>query len=224
MAEILQKYMLWFIAGGVLLLVILVALAAVAIRRYKIRKLGLEGEKKVASILRKFAGIRSYKVINDLYLPLYDKTTQIDHVLIGFFGILVIETKNHAGSVYGDPKKKEWTQIIGSQKNTLYNPLMQNQAHIDCIRHIMGQENLYNVPIESLVVFSKRKVELYIPKKLPIIRVKKLKKFLHQSRFQEDKGFDVEKHYEALMKHRVTDPKLIAQHNRNVKIMAKNNK
>ena len=224
MTEFIRQNLLYFILGGAVLLAALIIAAAAALRRHKIKKLGLEGEKKVAKALRKFAGIRSYKVINDLYLPLYDKTTQIDHVLIGFFGILVIETKNLGGEIYGDPKNKEWTHIIGGKKHPLYNPLMQNQAHIDCIRHLLGKENLYNVPIESLVVFTKRKVELFVPNKLPIIKYKKLKRFLHQSRFQEDKGFDVEKHYAALLKYQVTDPKLLAAHNRNVKIMAKNNK
>ena len=224
MTEFFETYGIWVILGGILLLALLVAAAVLFWHSRKIRKLGLEGERKVARILGRYAGIRSFKVINDLYLPLYDKTTQIDHILIGFFGILVIETKNHGGEIYGDARQKEWTQIIGSKKNPLYNPLMQNQAHIDCIRHILGTENLYNVPMESLIVFTKRKVELFVPKKLPILKVNRLKKFLRQPRFQEDKGFDVEKHYQALLKHRVTDPKLLNAHNRNVQIMAQQNK
>lgn len=220
----MKEYLPYIILGGALALVILILVGAVLLRKRKLKKLGIDGEKKVAKTLKKFARFRGYKVINDLYLPLYDKTTQVDHVLIGFFGILVVETKNVGGEVYGDPKRKEWTHIIGGKKHELYNPLMQNQAHIDCIRHILGKENLYNVPIESLIVFTNRKVELYIPKKLPIIRHKKLRRFLRQSRFIEDKGFDVEKHYDALMKHRVTDKSLIAKHNKNVKIMVKNNK
>lgn len=79
------------------------------------KKLGIEGEKRVAAKLRKFAGIRSFKVMNDLYLPLYDKTTQIDHILIGFFGLIVVETKNIGGEVYGEPKKKRLAAYYGKR-------------------------------------------------------------------------------------------------------------
>ncbi len=217
--------MLYYIIGGCsLLAIILVIWLMLFIKKQKIIKIGKDGEKKVARALKKYAGIRSYKVINDLYLPLYDKTTQVDHILIGFFGILVIETKNLSGEIYGDPKKSDWLHIIGNKKHTLYNPLLQNQTHIDCIRHLLGKENIYNINIESLVVFSAKKVNLFVPNKLPIIVLKKLKKFLRQPRFTTDKDVDVEKLYNALMKYQVTDKKVIADHNKNVKIMAKNKK
>lgn len=214
----------YIILGCAAAVLILAAILAIWLKKLKIKKLGIDGEKKVARRLRKFASIRSYKVINDLYLPLYDKTTQIDHVLVGFFGILVVETKNLAGEVYGDPKKKDWLHIVGGKKHQLYNPLMQNQAHIDCMRHIFAKENIYSVNIESLVVFSNKKVQLFIPNGLPVINIKKLSKFLHKDRFEKDSNVDVEKLTNALLKYQVTDKKLIANHNKNVKIMAKNNK
>ena len=168
--------MIYYILGGIVAVLILILVLSVVLKKKKSIKLGIEGEKKVSRVLKKYAGIRSYKVINDLYLPLYDKTTQIDHVLVGFFGILVVETKNLSGEVYGDPKKKDWLHIVGPKKHKLYNPLLQNQTHIDCIRYLLGKENMYNVNIESLVVFSNKKVQLYIPNKLPIINIKQLKK------------------------------------------------
>lgn len=220
----MKDYTLYYILGGAVLLVILVIAAAIALKKYKIRKLGIEGEKKVARALKKYAGIRSFKVINDIYLPLYDKTTQVDHILIGFFGILVVETKNLSGEIYGDPKKKDWLHVVGSERHRFYNPLMQNQAHIDCIRHLLGKENIYNLNIESLIVFTKKKVQLYVPHGLPIIEFKRLRKYLRQPRFEKDNNFDVEQIANALLKHQVTDKKLIAEHNKNVKIMAKNHK
>lgn len=215
---------IYIILGAILAAIILIGVLFIYYNKWKIKKLGIDGEKKVARALKKFASIRSYKVINDLYLPLYDKTTQIDHVLIGFFGILVVETKNLAGEVYGDPKKKDWLHIVGGKKHEPYNPLMQNQAHIDCMRHLFGKENIYSVNIESLIVFTNKKVQLFVPNKLPIINFKKLSKYLHKDRFEKDNNVDVEKLTNVLLKYQVTDKKLIASHNRNVKIMAKNNK
>lgn len=216
--------MLYWILGGIAAFLILVAVCARLLRIRKLKKLGIEGEKKVAAKLKKFSGIRSFKVINDLYLPLYDKTTQIDHILIGFFGILVLETKNFKGEVYGDPKKKDWLHIVGGKKFNFYNPLMQNQAHIDCIRHIFAQEKIYSVNIESAIVFSNKKVQVYVPNGLPIIRMQKLSKFLHQPKFEKDNNFDVELLTNTLLKYQVTDKALLKKHNKNVKEMAKNNK
>ena len=219
----MEKFLPYIIAGAVVLAAVLALLTARFIRNAHRKKLGIDGEKQVAAKLRKVAGLRSFKVINDLYLPLYDKTTQIDHVLSGFFGLIVIETKNLGGEVYGEPKKKEWLHIMGKERHHFYNPLMQNQTHIDCIRHLLGKENIYNVNIESLVVFTNRKVTLYIPKNLPIILLKQLPKYLRKERFTKDNNLDVDAVYQALLKYRVTDKKQIAAHVKNVKKMAKEN-
>lgn len=220
----MDQYIIYLILGGIVAAAILVLIALHQLKLWKIRKLGKDGEKKVAKLLKRFAGIRSYKVINDLYLPLYDKTTQIDHLLVGFFGILVIETKNMKGEVYGDPKKKDWMHIVGGKKHSFYNPLMQNQTHIDCVRHWLGKEGMYNVNIETAVVFTNPKLDLYVPNRLPIFRIKGFKKLLHQSKFDKDANYDVEKITTALLKYQVTDKALISQHNKNVKEMAKNSK
>ena len=86
-----MKLNIYWVLGGIILLAVLLLVAAAWMKKRKLQKLGKEGEKQVSRILRRYARLRSYKVIDDLYLPLYDKTTQIDHVLIGFFGILVVE-------------------------------------------------------------------------------------------------------------------------------------
>lgn len=193
------------------------------IKKLKAKRRGVKGEKKVARKLQKYARIRSFKVINDLYLPLYDKTTQVDHVLIGFFGILVVETKNLGGDIYGDPSQKNWLHAMGTKKHDLYNPMMQNQAHIDCIRHHLAKANIYNVHIDSLVVFADKSANLYLPNGLPVILITKLHKYLKKNKdYQKDRGYDVKKLYDTLMNARVTDKKLIAEHNKNVKEMAKN--
>lgn len=211
---------LYLILAGVIVLAVLLLTAALLLRRKRMRRLGIDGERQVAAVLRRFAAIRGFKVMNDVYLPLYDKTTQVDHILIGFFGLLVVETKAYSGQVYGEERSREWLHVVGSQRHRFYNPVMQNQGHIDCIRHLLGKENLYNMKIESLVVFTRKKAELYLPKGAPVIRLRQLKKFLRQPRFAEDKGFDVDRIYAALSKYRITDPARIASHVKNVEQMA----
>lgn len=215
-------WMYYIVGGAAVLIIILIIIATVMLKKHKYKKLGIDGERKVAKKLKKFAGIRGFKVINDIYLSLYDKTTQIDHILIGFFGILVVETKNLAGEVYADPRKKEWLHIVKDKRRTLYNPLMQNQTHIDCIRYIFGKENIYNVAIDSLVVFTNKKTVVFNSRGLPIIKLNLLRKYLKKPRYSKDNNVDVQKLYDTLKKYEVTDKKVISKHVKGVKEMAKN--
>jgi hypothetical protein len=155
-----------------------------------------------------------------LYLPLYDMTTQIDHVVIGKFGVVVVETKALNGEIYGTDKDENWTHIAGEKKSYFYNPLNQNKAHIDCIKHIFRKENIFRVNVDSLVVFSQKTVILNIPRGLPVISLPLLKKYFKKSRYKQDNGVDVERVYETLMRYRVTDKEKIKKHNENVKKMA----
>lgn len=191
-------------------------------RKNKTKQIGKKGEKDVSKILRQIAKKNRWKVIDDLYLPLYDKTTQIDHLIIAPFGVLAVETKALNGEIYGGPNDQNWTQIIGEKKHRFYNPLLQNKAHIDCIRHILRKENVYKVEIESLVVFSSKHAELIIPSGMPVISLDLLKKYLKKSRFHQDNGINVETVYSTLLKHQVTDKNLLKNHNDNVKKMAAN--
>lgn len=216
----LSDSLIWILCGLIALFVIGYFLVK-KIKQTRTDRIGKNGEKKVAKALRSIARKNGYKVINDLYLPLYDKTTQIDHVVIGSFGILAIETKALNGAVYGTEKEKEWTHIIGEKRHKLYNPLSQNKAHVDCIQHILRKENIYKVNVDSLVVFSGKDIQLSIPKGLPIITLDLLKKYFKKPRYKADNGVDAEQVEQALLRNRVTDKALLKKHNSNVQKMAK---
>lgn len=81
-----------------------------------------------------------YRHFHDLYLPRPDGqgTTQIDHVVISPFGILVIETKNYRGWIFGTEKQREWTQQIYRRKSRFQNPLHQNQLHVRALSNFLG--------------------------------------------------------------------------------------
>ena len=191
-------------------------------QKNKANRIGQKGEKTVSKVLKQIARKNHWKLINDLYLPLYDKTTQIDHLLIGPFGVAVIETKALAGEIYGNANDQDWVQIIGEEKRRFYNPLLQNKAHIDCVQHILKKEKIYRVNIDSLVVFSAKRVQLAIPSGMPVISWDLLKKYFKKSRYQKDNEINPDAVFSALLKHKVTDSKLLKQHNQNVKEMANN--
>lgn len=182
---------------------------------------GVVGERKIARLLNQFAKRHGGRVIHDAYFPLYDQTTQIDHILIGKFGVLVVETKNLKGKLYGSPSEREWSHYVGGKKHALYNPLMQNKTHLDNIRHIFVKEKIYRVPIEGLVVFADTKLDLYLPKGLPAVELKEFQKMLRSNDYQKDRGVDPDKIFHVLTRNQVTNPQKIRQHNKNVKKIKK---
>lgn len=93
---------------------------------------------------------KGYHALHDLLIPLYESTTQIDHLYVSRYGIFVVETKNYAGWIYGDAKQKQWTQVLYQQKRRFYNPLKQNETHIKALAYLL------KLPVEtfhSIVVF-----------------------------------------------------------------------
>ena len=217
-----QMLLVTVIVAIVLVFVVLYFTGKKLLQLRKIR-VGKNGEKKVGRALEKIARKSSnrYRVIHDIYLPLYDKTTQIDHIVIGRFGMVVVETKAMNGEIYGTEKDNDWANVVNDRKTRFYNPLLQNKTHVDCVRHILKKENIYRIQVDSLVVFSQKTAILNIPRKLPVITINLLKKYFKKSRYRQDHQVDVERTYEALMKNRVTDPEKIRQHNENVRKMAR---
>jgi hypothetical protein len=101
-----------------------------------------------------------YHLIKNVTLKTEDGTTQIDHIIISEYGIFVIETKNMKGWIFGNEKKKFWTQKIYKHTNKFQNPLHQNYKHIKAIQNIL---NIKQNKIFSVVVFtgeSKFKTEM----------------------------------------------------------------
>ena len=82
---------------------------------------------------------RAYKVFHDLYVPRPDGkgTTQIDHLVVSPFGVVVIETKNLSGWLFGQEREAEWTQVVRGQKRRFQNPLRQNRGHVQALREFL---------------------------------------------------------------------------------------
>ena len=192
----------WMILGAVILAAILLLILILCLVRLHHRKLGIDGKRKVAGILKRFAGIRSFRVLNDLKLKTPKHEVCIDHVLIGFFGILVVNTKNLTGAVYGDGRGKTWANVITKKnketKTNFPNPLFENQLAIEAIREVLSANSVYKVSIESYVVFTRKKATLYIPKGIPVLSLKDFRKLLKRSKYSADGDVDVKKVAEVL--------------------------
>lgn len=212
-----QSILIALAACGVILVITAIVLLIMRAKKKNLQKIGKQGEQKVSKVLKKYARFNDVKILNDVYLPLYDETTQIDHILIAPFGVMAIETKNWAGSIYGNPAEEKWLQVLGDDRNYHYNPLLQNKTHVDNLRHLFRKENIYRVNVEGVVVFPRKKTDLYCPRNVPVLTLKRFKKYLKKPAYAADNKVNVQKVYDAIVKNQVTDKKKISEHEKNVK-------
>ena len=112
---------------------------------------GKVGEEIIAGYLSELPH-HKYHVLNDILLEIGNTSSQIDHIVVSEYGLFVVETKNYAGVVYGQENDNHWTQIIGSKKNSFYNPIRQNQRHVQVLQQCIGRPLNEFVPV---VVFSR---------------------------------------------------------------------
>lgn len=185
----------WTILAAAVAAVILILILIRLLLVWNDRKKGVDGTKKVSRILKRFAGIRSFKVLNDLTLKTAKKNVHIDHILIGFFGIMVVNTQNLPGSIYGDGRGKNWTHVVTKNnretKTSFPNPLLENQQAVDAVREVLSTNGVYKVNIESWVVFTRKKASLNLPKGLSVLGIKNFKKLLKKSRYSADGNVNV---------------------------------
>lgn len=185
----------WTILAAAVAAVILILILIRLLLVRNDRKKGVDGTKKVSRVLKRFAGIRSFKVLNDLTLKTAKKNVHIDHILIGFFGIMVVNTQNLPGSIYGDGRGKSWTHVVTKNdretKTSFPNPLLENQQAVDAVREVLSTNDVYKVNIESWVVFTRKKASLNLPKGLSVLGIKDFKKLLKKSRYSADGNVNV---------------------------------
>lgn len=96
---------------------------------------GEKGEDKTEIILRKITG--NYYILRNLYIPHKDHTTEIDLLLLHETGIFVFECKNFSGWIYGSENAKYWLQTFKRSKYKFYNPIRQNETHIQAITKLL---------------------------------------------------------------------------------------
>ncbi len=100
------------------------------------------------------SGISEQTIFHDLYVKrYYGFYSQIDLVVATKVGIIVFEVKNYKGWIFGSGFNTNWTQVLayGKKKYRFYNPILQNNKHIDDLKRQLNQ--FYHIPFYSVVVF-----------------------------------------------------------------------
>ncbi len=125
---------------------------------WTVRKdIGRYGEYLTYKCLRRFEK-QGARFLMNVYIPKENgETSEIDLMMIAPQGIVVLESKNYSGWIFGDEKRVSWYQTLPSGRNkshkeSFYNPVMQNRSHIRHLEAFLGE----TLPMKSVIVFSER--------------------------------------------------------------------
>ncbi len=80
-----------------------------------------------------------------------------DIILVERGGVFVIRVKNLSGAI-DNPKTGNWTVKNQNGVAEFPNPFEQNSYGVRTVKEILKRENIYNIPLYNIVVFSGRKV------------------------------------------------------------------
>ena len=169
---------MWYFVIGVVALVVGISVA-IAVRKNRTDRLGAQGEKAVARVLKRLCG-KNGELFNDYMMKGERTSVQIDHILIDEYGVFVIETKNYSGIIYGDDVREEWTQILadGKVKNSFHSPVKQNAGHLYHVKKALDRD----VPVYGIVVFVQNNTQNI--KAQSVVGLKGLKKAVKAYRTQ----------------------------------------
>ncbi len=189
-----QTQFIVFAVGAVMVVII----AVIVILMMKNRKKGKKAyvNPDVLHVLKKHVRLRDAKFFNNVAFSDGEKTITVDHVLIGIFGVMLIDAREERGEIYGEEKDKTWTHKAGERKISFQNPLRVLEEAEQLLRKRLAANNIYGVPIERRVVFtvdSAKALGIYVPENLPYSRLKGFKALLQKKRYDTDNGVDVEK-------------------------------
>jgi hypothetical protein len=117
---------------------------------------GTWSERNFVLLLLKL-GLPSNTIFHDLYIKKNNGTySQIDIVIVTDVGVIVVEVKHYSGWIYGMGNREKWVQVFnyGKKKYSFYNPIFQNELHIQSLKNKLNPYN--NIPFYSLIVFYGR--------------------------------------------------------------------
>ena len=149
---------------------------------------------KTRSILKRYAMLRNFKVLSNLQFETERGTIEVENVLIGFFGILIVHTCGMRGEYYKDATGEKWTVVSGVFRKSIENPHLQQQKAIAAMREIFAKNKIYKIPFEKVVFISSRskKTAILIPASDELVLPGRLSSYLDKERFDNDANVDVE--------------------------------
>ena len=184
--------------AGIFIACILISLAFYLYRSSFFRK-GEYGKHFVSKALKRYASPRGMTVLSDVSISNGNENAHFDHVLIGYFGVLFVQSIQGAGSFWGDGKQDTWAFSDEKSKTKLLfkNPFDEMNAKLSIFRSVLAQNKQYKVPVDSAVVIvtlgdAPRMYLSNIKDSDTIMLDSQLSAFLRDEHFEKDNGVDVE--------------------------------
>jgi hypothetical protein len=89
--------------------------------------------------------------LHDIIIPDgVDGQIHLDFVLLTGEGILVLDVKDHHGSVFAGANMEQWTVMNGSRRISVRNPLGPLHDRVEAVRQLVEHE----VPVEGRALFT----------------------------------------------------------------------
>lgn len=153
----LQLYKITIIAAVFILLIFACNIAYMVLgRKYSILHSGVKGERKLFKAAKKLSG-NNY-VFRNLPVRYKRGRSELDMLIVSHKGIIIVEVKNHSGTIHGNWKADKWTQKkhYRDGKTTVTdmdNPIKQMRRQRDIVKSILNAAG-EDVWIDTVLYFS----------------------------------------------------------------------
>ncbi|MEG0019565.1 MAG: NERD domain-containing protein [Oscillospiraceae bacterium] len=150
------------------------------------------GEENLLKVLKRFSSVKNFDVLPKTTIEFDGVQFTFDAILVGFFGTIAISGVNLSGEIYGETNSDQWAQVLEGRRAEFANPLKELNGSVRFFKEMYKQEKTKFGNVDSLVVFTSKKVELYAGKKSPAIAVDQLYSKLDVEKYLTDNGADME--------------------------------
>ena len=173
---------------------ILFAVLVYLFLKYRPRKAEAE-RRRVSRALRSFAKPRGFRVLDRATLVHDGRSGWADHIVVGYFGVLLVYDLYMPGEYYGAPNDETWRVFADGKWYAMTNPVPPS---IQCEGRVrtLCKDNGMKVDVERVVVVTgDRKKTLIQGLKCPgVVKLSDLRgEVLSKERFDQDRGVDIEK-------------------------------
>ena len=151
-----------------------------------------KGRDSIIHMLSRYASMHEYQVVHPANLTGVHGTTDLDVLLVGWFGILGVKCLGYGGSIYGDPNDEQWVQELQGKRRTFQNPMTRAQKSGLVIRDVLFKAGMKRIPVETVVVFTNKSAQLMLPRSTGHYTEKTFAAYLKTLHFEEDKDVQVE--------------------------------
>lgn len=159
----LQLYNTPIIAAVFIVLIFLCNVAYMILaRHYSVLNSGIKGEKRLYRAVKKLRG--NNIIFRNLPVRYKRGRSELDLLIISHKGIIIVEVKNHSGTISGGWKADKWVQKKHYRdgkvtQQDMDNPIKQMRRQRDIVKSILNASG-ENVWIDTVLYFSSPNAKL----------------------------------------------------------------